>query len=229
MTSFGFIWDRHRCLTPLRHELPGTMKQDLGDMSDRNTIMRTWLPKLHRKLIEIASLTGHEHAVGEFWVGYLKSPGFRTSLQAAPSHRSTDAEQGRCNVLAWHNTKGGPTHSLLPTVLVPTYIDTVPPHIQYSLWSPKLAASTLIKGRGGADAKGSAAAQIITVEELLVAGQLKPQDVMLLLVVDEEEGGVGMGRISYVLKNPSGNCSNASSLLPRQLLRGSRFRRADRE
>ena len=183
-------------------------------MSDGDTAMRMRLLELHRELVEIESLTGHEHAVGEFLVHYLNSHGFRTNKQAVPPRRSTATEQGRCNILAWPNAERDQGPSSPPTVLITTHIDTVPPHIPYSIQGPESAASTLIKGRGSADAKGSAAAQIIAVEELLAAGQVRPQDIMLLFVVGEEEGGDGMRHFSRVLNDPSSNHSDILDLLP---------------
>ena len=44
--------------------------------------------------------------------------------------------------------------------------------------------------------------QIIALEELLAAVQVKPEDVMLLYVVSEEEGGDGMRHFSHVLNAP---------------------------
>lgn len=49
-----------------------------------------------------------------------------------------------------------------------------------------------ISGRGSVDAKASVAAQIIAVNELLIAGSISPDDIAVLYVVGEEDGAVGM-------------------------------------
>lgn len=70
--------------------------------------------------------------------------------------------------------------------MVTSHIDTVPPFWPYERRGDE------IWGRGTVDAKGSVAAQIKAVEDLLAQGAIGEGDVALLFVVGEEVGGEGM-------------------------------------
>lgn len=93
---------------------------------------------------------------------------------------SSDATAPRENIFAYFGS------SRKTRVLVSSHIDTVPPFWPYERRGEE------IWGRGSVDAKGSAAAQIIAVEQLLAAGKIQEGDVALLFVVGEEVGGDGM-------------------------------------
>jgi len=103
--------------------------------------------KLTRKLVEIPSVTGHEHQIGEFLFRYLKDAGFTTDKQ--------EVADGRFNVLA----QSGPS-----LVTLSTHMDTVSPVIEFS------EDGEFIYGRGACDAKGIIASQIKAAEKLLDEG-----------------------------------------------------------
>ncbi|MCJ1413673.1 hypothetical protein MMC19_007795 [Ptychographa xylographoides] len=144
---------------------------------------------LHRDLVRIESITGNENAVGSFLADYLADHNFTVQKQVveSPQANGWSASCGvanaaeRFNILAF---RGGSPKS---RVLVSSHIDTVPPY-----WPYEVRNHDDIWGRGTVDAKGSVAAQIIAVEELLHAGDLHEGDVALLFVVGEETGGDGM-------------------------------------
>ncbi|KAN0122602.1 Zn-dependent exopeptidase [Hyaloscypha variabilis] len=133
---------------------------------------------LHKSLVEIESITGHEHDVAQYLVDYLTLQGLTVETQVVGP--GLDGRGKRQNLLAYigqqRKTK----------VLVSSHIDTVPP-----FWPYKRKGEE-IWGRGTVDAKGSVAAQIIAFEELWKAGKLGKGDVALLFVVGEEVGGDGM-------------------------------------
>ncbi|KAL7272944.1 hypothetical protein RUND412_004216 [Rhizina undulata] len=130
---------------------------------------------LHRSLVEIPSVTGTEHEVGEWLASYLISKNFTVETQAV-----SDDNGGRSNIFAYLG-KNRTTNTLITS-----HIDVVPPYIPYK------AASSTIYGRGANDAKGSVASQIIAVEELIADGFLSEGDISLLYVVGEETSGDGM-------------------------------------
>ncbi|KAI1173649.1 hypothetical protein F4777DRAFT_430692 [Nemania sp. FL0916] len=154
------------------------------------------LVSLHKSLVEISSVSYSENAVGTFVVDYLTARGFIAELEFLPPAEGDGPGDGkpRFNVLAWP----GPDHHPSPSVLVTSHIDTVPPFIPYSRSNDDetLTSETVIAGRGTVDAKGSVAAQITAVVELLAAKQIAPGDVMLLFVVGEEASGDGMRHFS---------------------------------
>jgi len=136
------------------------------------------LLNLHKSLVEIESITGHEHDVVQYLIDYLTLQNLTVETQdVGPGF---DGRAKRLNVLAYigkqRETK----------VLVSSHIDTVPP-----FWPYKRKGEE-IWGRGTVDAKGSVAAQIIAFEELWKADKLGEGDVALLFVVGEETGGEGM-------------------------------------
>lgn len=152
---------------------------------------RDALLDLHKRLVEIPSTTGLEHDAGDFLVDYFISKSWNYEIQPVEPEGNTPPNQGRFNVVAWPpsaHDKKKPN----PKVLVTSHIDCVPPHIPYAISSGPVTKDTLISGRCSVDAKGSVAAQITAVHDLLSAGALQPEDVMLLFVVGEERDGVGM-------------------------------------
>ncbi|KAK5659255.1 hypothetical protein OQA88_1347 [Cercophora sp. LCS_1] len=159
---------------------------------------RDSLLSLHKSLIDIPSVTysGREDAAAHFLADYLSHRGYATKLQAIPPRHDAGANQTRYNVLAWPAARSvfDPLRSRKPRVLVSSHIDVVPPFIPYSI-SPStgpVTGDTVIHGRGSVDAKGSVAAQITAVEELLANGEVNAEDIMLLYVAGEETTGDGM-------------------------------------
>ncbi|KAI9845701.1 MAG: hypothetical protein M1838_001564 [Thelocarpon superellum] len=130
------------------------------------------LLNLHRQLVQIESISGHELAVGNFLVDYLSERNFTVETHpVAPD---------RFNVFAYLGTRR------TTRLLVTSHMDTVPPFIPYEIRGGQ------IWGRGSADAKGCLAAQIAAVQRLRATGQLDEGDVALLFVVAEETTGSGM-------------------------------------
>lgn len=162
---------------------------------------RNSLLQLHKGLISIPSISGSEARVGDFLVKYLESKGFATQRQpVAAMENGTD----RFNVIAWH----GKAAEFPTKVLVTSHIDVVPPHIDYAITDCKITENTMIKGRGSVDAKGSVAAMVVAVEELIKAGQAGMDDVTLLFVVGEEVSGDGMKEFSNSLAKQSSERQN---------------------
>ncbi|KAF2499430.1 Zn-dependent exopeptidase [Lophium mytilinum] len=134
------------------------------------------LLSLHRKLVEIESISGNEDEVGHWLASYLESKDYTVELQ--------EVRPKRFNVFAY---KG---KNRKTPILVSSHIDTisafkVPPYWPYVYNK----TSNIISGRGSVDAKASVAAQIIAVLSLEAAVAEK---VSLLFVVDEERYGLGM-------------------------------------
>lgn len=134
------------------------------------------LLKLHRHLMEIPSVSGNEHDVGEYLAGFLRDAGLTVETQ--------EVENGRFNIYAYHGSERN-THTV-----VTSHIDVVPPHIPYSV------DGTKIRGRGACDDKGPLAAQVIAFLDLLHQDKIKEGEVSLLFVVGEENSGAGMRKAS---------------------------------
>ena len=135
----------------------------------------TRLFALHKSLIDFPSVTGTEGPVAQWLATYLQNLNFTVELQTVPGGDGT-----RRNLLAYLS----PTR-YTPTLLT-SHMDVVPPHIPYR------DTDTAVYGRGSCDAKGSIAAQITALLELLEAKLVMPEDVSLLFVVGEETTGDGM-------------------------------------
>jgi acetylornithine deacetylase len=116
--------------------------------------------ELTKSLVNMASVTGHEKACGEFVKGYLAQLGFQAELMPVSRDRS--------NVYA---TLGE------PDVVLSTHMDTVPPFF------PAHEDADHIYGRGSCDAKGILAAQLTAAERLKNEGV---EDIALLFLVGEE-------------------------------------------
>lgn len=156
---------------------------------------RDALLALHKHLVEIPSTSGLERDVGAFLVDYFISKSWNYEIQPVPPRENTPEGKGRFNVIAWPSTTSSSSSFNKrpdPKVLVTSHMDCVPPHIPYSISSGPVTKDTLISGRCSVDAKGSVAAQITAVDDLLSTGALDPEDVMVLFVVDEERHGTGM-------------------------------------
>jgi acetylornithine deacetylase len=169
-----------------------TLAQDqrpigLSPSKDDAPSYRTPLLALHKSLVSIPSLSGHEQDVGSYLISYLSSLGYEAEAQPLAKPENTT----RFNVLArW------PGADRKPRVLLSSHIDTVPPYIPYSSSDSDedVGPDTVIMGRGSSDAKASVAAQIIALEELRKAGAIDIDQVLLAFVIGEEVDGVGMRR-----------------------------------
>ena len=116
--------------------------------------------ELTKSLVNMASVTGHEKACGEFVKGHLAHLGFQAELMPVSRDRS--------NVFAtWGK----------PDVVLSTHMDTVPPFF------PAHEDAEHIYGRGSCDAKGILAAQVTAAERLKNDGV---EDFALLFLVGEE-------------------------------------------
>jgi acetylornithine deacetylase len=136
------------------------------------------LLSLHRKLIEIESISGNEKPIGEWLKGYLEGKNLTVELQ--------EVEKGRFNLLAY------PGQERKTKVLVSSHIDTVPPYWPYE--RKVTNGKDEIWGRGSVDAKACVAAQVIAVLSLLQSDthNLPSNALSLLFVIAEEKGGDGM-------------------------------------
>ncbi|KAH8736255.1 acetylornithine deacetylase [Ilyonectria robusta] len=157
---------------------------------------RSELLKLHKALVSTESISGAEHDVGEVLSQYLADLGYITQVQPVPPRDDTPANKDRFNVLAW---RAGIDHD--PTVLLSSHIDVVPPHIPYGIDDGEVTKHTMIRGRGSVDAKGSVAAMIIALDELLKEKKVDPSKLMMLFVVGEEVSGDGMNQFSNAVAN----------------------------
>ncbi|MSR06072.1 MAG: M20/M25/M40 family metallo-hydrolase [Gemmatimonadetes bacterium] len=120
---------------------------------------------LTRDLVKIASPTGQEGPVGEFFASTLERLGYTVQRQ--------EVTPGRWNLYATREH---------PVVVFSTHIDVVPPMLPIS------EDATHLYGRGTTDAKGIAAAQVAAAERLAAQGERR---VGLLFVVGEEYGSDG--------------------------------------
>lgn len=171
---------------PLRTHLSPALE------SARAPSYRADLIALHKHLVEISSTSGKEHEAGGFLVDYFISKSWNYEIQNVEPRDNTPPGQDRFNVVAWPPSKHSNKRQPNPKVLVTSHYDCVPPHIPYSISKGDVTANTTISGRCSVDAKGSVAAQLTAVDELLASGSLAPEDVMVLYVVGEEVSGDGM-------------------------------------
>ncbi|PGH30399.1 acetylornithine deacetylase [[Emmonsia] crescens] len=165
---------------------PKAQNEDLDKIVSDSPLL-----SLHRTICEIKSISNHESAVGEALIKYLGEHGFTTEKQIVPVDEDDDSTDERYNI--WAYPKGSPR----PKIILTSHIDTVPPHIEYSLHAPEGdfdRANITIKGRGTVDAKASVAAMIIAALDHMKDTPDVP--VGLLFVVSEEKGGTGMVHFS---------------------------------
>ncbi|RMZ80668.1 hypothetical protein DV738_g2673, partial [Chaetothyriales sp. CBS 135597] len=163
------------------------------------------LLSLHKAISDIPSVTGDEKAVGEFLKEFLEAHNFVVTTQNVLLDNSTTP---RYNIYAVPDPKKygrGSSSSSTPKVLLSSHIDTVPPHIPYSVSAPAASSGSdfsrediLISGRGTVDDKACVAAQTQTVLDLLADPDsgIDPSDLALLFVVGEETSGDGMRHFS---------------------------------
>ncbi|KAK5212358.1 hypothetical protein LTR41_002600 [Exophiala xenobiotica] len=160
------------------------------------------LLSLHRAICEIESVSNDELAVGKLIISILEAHNLTVKTQNVPPPHATNSSKPRYNIYAYPDasTYGGASSAEAagipsPKVLLSSHIDTVPPHIPYSLSLPNKKKSSrkdiLISGRGTVDDKACVAVQIQTLLDLLADpdSKLDPSDVALLFVVGEEQTG----------------------------------------
>ena len=97
---------------------------------------------LHKKLVEIESISNNELKVGNWLATYLEDNGFTVEKQ--------EVAKDRYNLLAYGSKRD-------TTILLSSHIDTVPPYWPYYYNK----TTDVIGGRGSVDAKASVAAQIM--------------------------------------------------------------------
>jgi acetylornithine deacetylase len=136
---------------------------------------------LHRKLVEIESITENESHVGKWLTSYLRDHDWTVETQ--------EVSKNRYNILAYGSKRE-------TTILLSSHIDTVPPYWPYY----HNETTDIIGGRGSVDAKGSVAPMIMATKGLKEKLQ---DDISLLFVVGEETGGDGMRAFSDWDKRPS--------------------------
>lgn len=156
---------------------------------------RSEMLSFHKSLIDISSVSGTEHDVGTFLAEYLSKKGYSVERQHVAAHNNTPENNERFNVLAWR-----PSDKFDPKVVVTSHIDVVPPHIPYKIDDGDVTKDTMIAGRGSVDAKGSVAAQVTAVEELLKDGKVDASKLLLVFVIGEEKSGDGMRHFSDALE-----------------------------
>ncbi|KAI4153545.1 MAG: hypothetical protein LQ340_002261 [Diploschistes diacapsis] len=162
-------------------------QQPLNPSQSHSTGKNDELFSLHKSLIQIDSVSGNEHNVGEFLITYLKTQNYTVETQSLPPLPRTKPSSTRHNIFAYPGTHRQ------TKILLTSHIDTVPPFINYSAHHDSSThKATEIWGRGSNDAKGSVAAQIIALNDLLSSNTVDPSDVSLLFVVGEEVTGDGM-------------------------------------
>ncbi|PHH72851.1 hypothetical protein CDD82_5776 [Ophiocordyceps australis] len=142
---------------------------------------------LHESLVSIESISGHEGPVANFLALYLSKRGYTVSRQHVPPLPNVPDNENHTNIIAWHGRGPRPR----ARVVLTSHIDTVPPHIPYSIGQSP-AGETVIKGRGSVDAKASVAAMVVALGRLLAEKRVRDEDVLLLFVVGEEVNGGGM-------------------------------------
>ncbi|KEF62783.1 acetylornithine deacetylase [Exophiala aquamarina CBS 119918] len=170
------------------------------------------LLSLHRAICEVESVSDNELPVAKLIIKFLEAHNFTVKTQSVPPPDATNDTQVRWNIYAYPDPSkyGGSqaeTSQPSPKILLSSHIDTVPPHIPYSLSLPKKAddgqlsssrKNILISGRGTVDDKACVAVQIQTILDLLAnhSTEIDPSDLALLLVVGEEQRGDGMRHFS---------------------------------
>lgn len=188
---------------PQQHAIAQDGTDDLAGV-----ISSSQLLSLHRALVEVGSISGNELDVGKLVASTLEAHNFTVTTQLVPDVNNASAK--RWNIYATPDTTKyfsssqgsfpGEKHKpAYPKVILSSHIDTVPPHIPYSLSRPKhfhKREDILISGRGTVDDKACVAAQIQTALNLLSTSSIDPTDIALLFVVSEETNGSGMKHFS---------------------------------
>jgi acetylornithine deacetylase len=158
------------------------------------------LIKLHKALVEHESITSNEQSVTNWLVDYLESQNFTVEKQKV-SNTERGEDVARYNILAYVG-KERKTRTLISS-----HLDTVPPFWPYERKGDE------IWGRGSVDAKGSVAAQITAVEELVAAKVIREGDVAMLYVLGEGRYLVHMLFINLVRKAVNSKISQCCARL----------------
>jgi acetylornithine deacetylase len=125
--------------------------------------------RLTRELVDVDSVTGREHEVGELLERRLRA----LAERGGGTVERMPVAAGRCNLFAaWGE----------PVVTLSTHMDTVPPFF------PSAEDAVHVHGRGACDAKGAIAAMLAAVSRLLDEGV---RGFGVLLVVGEETDSAG--------------------------------------
>lgn len=181
---------------------------------------------LHRDLVNINSISGHEHAIGLYLEAYLQSLNYTVERQVvAPplihsdSSSSTNTHSQQQQQQEEHEREPLPRFNLLAhppshrntPIILTTHIDTVPPFYPFSTTDPP--TNHQLFGRGSVDAKACIATQLFAARSLLARSLLarslvSPDAISHLFVVGEEIGGDGM------------IAANALDLTPRAVIFG---------
>lgn len=163
---------------PLQQHVTTVQQSTIGSHNWTDTLLT-----LHKDLISIESVSGHEHAIGQYISSYLSAQNFTIKTQGVPPLEQNPHKSERFNVYAYNG------RSPKANVLVTSHMDTVPPFYNYTS-----KPGNDIWGRGSVDDKGALAAQIVATLSLLEEGKIGRGDVGLLFVVGEEVDGGGMKR-----------------------------------
>ena len=173
----------------LNHEAEHSLNDGYEYFSDISLL------SLHRLLVSIPSTSGSEHAIALFLRHFLRSNNLTVELQPvapleAPLYPHEPDQKQRYNVFAH------PPPKRQTPLLLTSHIDTVPPHIPYSLHG-----TDSIWGRGTVDAKACVATQLSAYNSLVASGEIDAGEglVSFLFVVGEEIGGDGMSTASKEL------------------------------
>ncbi|KAL6250597.1 hypothetical protein RBB50_002899 [Rhinocladiella similis] len=186
---------------PIRHPaLDVASHEKLEDVISASPLL-----SLHRAICEVESISHNELAVGKLVISILEAHNFTVKTQSVPQPEEANSTKPRYNIYAYPDPSkysgAGPDSVPSPKVVLSSHIDTVPPHIPYSLSLPPAKTARediLISGRGTVDDKACVAVQIQTLLDLLIDpdAKLNPSDVALLFVVGEETHGDGMRHFS---------------------------------
>lgn len=167
---------------------PEVENSDMANDKLDKIIEKSPLLSFHRSICEIKSISASEKEVGNFIVKFLEKHDFKVEKQVVKEEGGGDEKDDNFNIFAYSSPD--------PDIILTTHIDTVPPHIPYSLSLPddsdpeKDRKDIKIAGRGTVDAKGSVAAQTFAAINYL--SDNPDASIGLLFVIGEETGGVGM-------------------------------------
>ena len=187
--------DPGRLQQPPSQDLQQPPPRHAGDVNDPRYDA---LVALHRDLVNINSISGHEHAVGIFLESYLKSLNYTVERQnvdplvnsCPPSTDATalSTDPPTCQRVAQRfNLLAHPKGHRQTPLLLTSHIDTVPPFYPFHI-----ARDGELWGRGAVDAKACAATQLFAAQSLLRSKSIPTDSVSHLFVVGEEVGGDGM-------------------------------------
>lgn len=173
---------------------------DTDGSNPKKVIEDSELLTLHRDLCEIESISNTEQKIGEFLVEYLESHGFKVEKQEVPFDDDFDGDTDKPRFNVFASPKGGDSEV---AAILTTHMDTVPPHIPYSVSANETTTKRediSIHGRGTVDAKAGIAA--LTIAAIKYREENPDSKLGLLFVVSEENSGTGMRHFSDSDFNP---------------------------